>query len=115
LKIVCTSTYSKTASKAAEDFFLLTMSDICAANKIALDGTTYPNANAGAAVNDFTYTIGGTAVSKTPLISTVQLNSSCPVTARLYVFDAAQNKWIDQTTPSAPYNSWINGFVTTSG
>lgn len=115
MKIVATSTYSKTTGQTVTDDFLLTMSDNCATNKIALDGTTYSNANAGTSISDFSYLIGSTAITKLPIISAVQPNSSCPIVAKLYVFDPAANKWIDQTTPSAPYNAWISSFTGTSG
>jgi hypothetical protein len=71
MKIVATSTHSKTSKASATDEWQLTMSDKCSANKIALDGTTYANSNSGTAVSDFTYTIGTASVSKKPLISAV--------------------------------------------
>lgn len=95
MKIVAYSTYSKSSGKTVEDTFLLTMSDGCAANKIALDGTTYANSNAGTAVSDFSYTIGTTAVPVKPLISTVSTLAACPITSKLYVFNPATNAWVD--------------------
>lgn len=91
MKIVATSTNSKSAKASVTDDFTLTMSDTCAANKIALDGTTYANSNSGTAVSDFTYTIGQAAVTKKPLISTVETNANCPVTSKLYVYSEAAN------------------------
>ena len=95
MKIVAASTYSKSSGKTVEDDFKLTMSDGCASNKIALDGTTYANSNAGTAVSDFSYTIGTTAVPVKPLISTVSTLAACPITSKLYVFNPATNAWVD--------------------
>lgn len=112
MKIVATSTYSKVPGQKVEDTFRLIMSDGCALNKIALDGTTYPNSNGGIVVNDFPYTIGTSAIAVKPLISTVKTIASCAITSKLYVFNPAINDWVDQTSPT--YN-WISGFVTSSG
>jgi hypothetical protein len=70
MKIVATSTHSKTAKATATDEWYLTMSDTCSANRIALDASL-TNSNGGTAVSDFTYTIGTTSVTKKPLISTI--------------------------------------------
>ena len=115
MKIIATSTYSKSVSSTVTDVFMLTMSDNCAQNKIALDGTSYGNANTGTAISDFSYVIGSASITKLPIISTVKTNASCPIVSKLYVFDPVANVWIDQTTPSAPYNSWISSFTGTSG
>jgi len=112
MKIVATSTHSKTSGKVVEDLFKLTMGDACSLNKIALDGTTYANSNGGTAISNFSYTIGTAAVSKKPLISTIQTLASCPITSKLFVFNSATNVWVEQTTPSY---SWISSFTATSG
>ena len=70
MKIVATSTHSKSSKATATDEWQLTMSDTCSANKIALDASL-TNSNSGTAVSDFTYTIGTGAVTKKPLISTI--------------------------------------------
>ena len=97
MKIVATSTNSKAAKALVTDEFTLTMSDTCAANKIVLAATsaTYPNSNSGTVVSDFTYTIGSTTVTKKPQISTIQANSDCPITSKLYVYSEADNAWVD--------------------
>lgn len=114
MKIVATSTHSKSAKATATDEWQLTMSDTCSANKIALDASLI-NSNSGTAVSDFTYTIGTAAVTKKPLISTIQTNADCPITSKLYVYSDASNSWVDQTTPSSPYNTWISTFTAASG
>jgi hypothetical protein len=94
MKIVATSTYSTSTGKTIEDTFLLTMSDRCAANKIALDASL-ANSNGGTAIIDFAYLIGSGSTVKKPLISAVETNANCPITSKLYVFDPSQNVWID--------------------
>ena len=81
LKIVATSTYSKTTLRSVSNEFTLTLSDGCSANKIALDGTTYSNRlnTSGISIADFSYTIGDTAVPKLPLFTTVRANDACPI------------------------------------
>ena len=96
------------------DEFTLTLSDNCSLNKIALDGTTYANKLniAGISIDDFSYTIGTTAVSKLPLFTTVRANAACPIQAKLYVFDEVTNKWVDKTSS---FPTYISAFSTTTG
>jgi hypothetical protein len=92
----------------------LTLSDSCSANLIALDGTTYTNKlnTSGISIDDFSYTIGTTAVSKLPLFTTIRTNTACPIQAKLYVFDEVTNKWVDKTSS---FPSYISNFSTTNG
>jgi hypothetical protein len=123
MKIVATSTYSKTATRAVEDSFILTLSDSdpdnyvvpCANNKLATDGTTYANANGGSHVNDFIYTIGGAAIDVLPLVSSSYSNAECPVESKLFVYDEYSNLWVDQTPPIAFNFPWISGFLPATG
>lgn len=115
MKIVATSVHSKTSLSQVSDEFSLTLSDTCGANKIALDLTTYANNNAGVAVSSFTYTINSTAVSKKPAISTVKTNAECPIQSKLYIFQASDSTWLDQTTPTSPYTDWIKTFNPATG
>ncbi len=92
----------------------MTLSDNCSSNKIALDGTTYTNKlnTSGISIDDFSYTIGTTEVSKLPLFTTVRTNTACPISAKLYVLDEVANKWVEKISfPS----SFISSFSATTG
>lgn len=115
MKIVATSVYSKTSQNVVTDEFSLTLSDLCGANKIALDLVTFANNNAGAAVSSFTYTINSAPVSKKPAISTIKTNLECPIASKLYIFQTADSTWLEQTVPSAPYTDWIKSFDPATG
>jgi hypothetical protein len=105
LKIVATSVDSLSAHKSVADEFSVVMSATCAANKIALDGTTYAHANLGAAISSFIYVNGDSQSDKTPLFSTV----------KTFVFEPSTYTWLDQTTPSGIFADWISAFDAATG
>jgi hypothetical protein len=106
MRIVATSTYSKSSSSSINDEFTLTLSDTCGGNEIALDSISWANTNGGSAVSNFVYRIDDPAVSKKPAISTKVAMASCPISSKLYIFRPTDNTWVDQTVPDNTY-PWI--------
>lgn len=66
-------------------------------------------------ISDFEYKVteaaSATTVIKTPLYSTTLSQTSCPLTATLYVYDDVQNIWVDQTNSFSV--NFVTGFVRT--
>jgi hypothetical protein len=114
MRIVATSTYSKSVLNTINDEFTLTLSDTCGGNELALDAISYPNVNGGSAVSNFVYHIDDAAVSKKPVFSAKVALASCPISSKLYIFKATDNTWLDQTVPDGTY-PWIQSFDAASG
>ena len=74
------------------------------------------NSSGGSAINDFDYKVtvtgSGTQVILNPLYSSSLSMVSCPLTATLFVWDDASNKWIDQTSSFTV--AFVTGFVRTA-
>lgn len=114
MRVSWTSTYSKTAKQAAYDEFTLTLQEGCLNNKLKMDGSlTYTSG--GALISDFEYKVteaaSATTIVKTPLYSTTLSQTSCPLTATLYVYDDVQNIWVGQNSSFSV--NFITGFVRT--
>jgi len=83
LKIVATSTYSKSSQNVIEDAFFLKMrQSACVDNRLSFDpSSTYPNIYGLSVAADVIYEIGTTAALISPKYSTLIPTTSCPLFA----------------------------------